>query len=139
LAQLREGLSDAEVVRLVEEVEEVPGTIIMIEIDPREGSGVIPRDWIAMLGPEPSSSDEGVRGVSRPDLRRLKALSNVAERDYAYDRFWVVFPLCSPDGVPLFRQQDSRAQLTVMIYAKGGAVTWPIPSSFRETVCSGIG
>ena len=50
-------------------------TIIMVEIDPNEGSGVIPTDWEAFLQPKGSTDlSAAVRGVEKPDLRRLRAL-----------------------------------------------------------------
>lgn len=44
-AQLKDRLSDRETQSLVSEAESVGGTVMIIELDPSEGSGVIPLDW----------------------------------------------------------------------------------------------
>lgn len=134
LAQLRELLTDDETRALVAEAEAVGDTVILVEIDPREGSGVIPLDWVAVLRPKAGEGEEvpRVRGESRPALRRVKALGGVAERDYSYDVFWVVFPLRTESGEPLFDEGTQEAELVVRIYEKEGRVSWPVPASIRE-------
>ena len=59
-------------------------------------------------------------------------LSGIAQRDYAYDMFWVVFPLHDEKGVALLSQSISEMELTVGINGKQGKVTWPIPDSIRR-------
>ena len=133
LGQIHQGLSEQQTRALVTESEAVDDNVILVEIDPREGSGVIPEDWTAMLGPR---SNKGaprlVRGKDRPTLRNVGALAGTAQRDYAYDVFWVVFPLSGPDGQPLFLESDREAELTVRIHEKVGRVRWPIPESIRR-------
>jgi hypothetical protein len=106
----------------------------MVEIDPHEGSGVIPLDWQAYLGPYVSGKGiEGtVAGVGTPRLRDVQALAGITRRDYAYDRFWMVFPLKTADGRPLFGPQTTEAELIVRIYDKEARVKWPIPASITS-------
>ena len=131
LLQLRSRLTDVEARALVEEADRVAGTVVMVEIDPREGSGVIPNDWEAFLQPV-GRPEMAVRGEANPQLRRVKALAGVLQRNYDYDRFWVVFRLKTPEGEPLFSERDQRAELVVRIYQKEGHVEWPIPESVRR-------
>ncbi len=136
LVQLAEGLREDQTRKLVEEAEVAGDTVILVEIDPREGSGIIPREWTAQLmprGAEPAGP-KAVRGTEVPRLRDLKALAGAAQRDYAYDIFWVVFPLRLPEGQPLFGSQDQEAELAVRIYSKGGRVRWRIPDSIRQRI-----
>ncbi len=131
--QLVEGMNDEKTMDLVEEAEGPGDTVIMVEIDPREGSGIIPRDWVALLRPKTDDGSEGaVQGVYRPQLRSVKALSGTGRRDYAYDIFWLVFPLVGSDGAPLFRDGDKEAELVIRIQGKEGRVEWSIPQSIRE-------
>jgi hypothetical protein len=128
LLQLRSGLSDAEARALVAEARTIAGTVVMIEIDPREGSGVIPGDWTAFLQPK-GRPEQAVRGTPGPQLREVKALSGVIRRNYDYDRFWMIFPLTRADGSPLFDGTDRFAELVVRIADKEGRVEWPVPGS----------
>lgn len=132
-AQLRNRLSDDETRALVREAENAGPTVVMVEIDPNEGSGVIPSDWEAFLQPKGASdSVSGVRGVDTPDLRKLQALQGVTQRNYDYDRFWVVFPLLRSDGKPLFPDTISGAELVVRIRDKEGKVSWRVPDSICQ-------
>lgn len=131
LVQLRGRLSEADTRALVKEAEAVAGTVIMVEIDPREGSGVIPNDWQAFLQPK-GRTDAAVRGTVKPELRDVKALAGVLRRNYDYDRFWVTFPLTRSSGAPVFAAGDAEAELVVRIYDKEGHVDWPVPASMRQ-------
>jgi len=51
LLQIRSRLTVEQTRQLVAEAENTGGTTVMVEIDPREGSGVIPLDWEAFLQP----------------------------------------------------------------------------------------
>jgi hypothetical protein len=126
LLQLRSRLSDAETRALVAEATAIHGTVVMVEIDPREGSGVIPNDWEAFLQPK-GRPDRAVRGLVNPRLRDVKALAGVLRRNYDYDRFWVTFPL-DKDGNPVF-SGPGLAELVVRIYDKEGRVEWPVPAA----------
>lgn len=133
IQQLHEGLDDEQAMALVGDAEGRGDTVILVEIDPREGSGIIPRDWAAFLRPK---SDDGsgrsVRGANDFALRNVKALSGTHRRDYAYDVFWLVFPLVNSEGEPLFGSGDQEAELVVRIGGKEGRVSWPIPNSIRD-------
>jgi len=130
LIQLQEGLSDDETRQLVVRAEEAADTIILVEIDPREGSGVIPLGWTAHLRPKDRPQAPAVKGSLMPRLRDVPVLKGVDKRDYAYDVFWVGFSL-ERDGVPLFGPEDRDAELVVRIEGKEGRVTWTIPPSIR--------
>ncbi len=134
LAQVSQGLSDEQTRGLVVEAEAVQETVVLVEIDPREGSGVIPLDWTAILRPRTQGAEpaRSVTGANLPKLRDVRALAGTERRDYAYDAFWVVFPLHTADGQPLFREADAEAELVVRIYDKVGKVRWPIPESIRR-------
>jgi hypothetical protein len=132
--QLRTGLSAEATKALVAEAERPGETIVMIEIDPHEGSGVIPLDWQAYLRPyaDEKGVEGAVAGTGTPRLRDMRALAGIERRNYAYDRFWMVFPLKNGDGRPLFGPQAAQAELIVRIYDKEARVAWPIPASFRS-------
>jgi len=130
MLQLRSRLSDQATRALVAEAEAIAGTVVMVEIDPREGSGVIPNDWEAFLEPQ-SREGSGVRGTLAPQLREVKALAGTLRRNYDYDRFWVIFPLTRDDGSPLFDRSEQGAVLVVRIHDKEGRVDWPVPDAVR--------
>ena len=131
LLQLSERLTDSQTEELVREATAAGEIVVMVEIDPREGSGVIATDWSAFLGPSGSGSDVA-RGVSTPALENVKALRGVHRRDYNYDLFWVVFPLEATNGTPLFPSGVTQATLTVRISGKEGHVSFPVPASLRS-------
>lgn len=133
LQQFAKGLTGEETHELVTEAEAAGEIVIQVEIDPREGSGVIPNDWVALLGPrtERGAASSAVRGSSKPQLRDLPALVGGAPRDYSYEVFWVVFPAKGEDGQPLFSAADKEAELSVRIHGKEGKVRWPVPDYIR--------
>ena len=152
IAQLREYFSDEEVRNSVAEAEAAGDTVFFIEIDPDEGSGVIPREWSSSLRPGGSPqrrevtknsrystrkakvvkpSVEFVRGVSLPKLRKVKALSGVFKRDYDYQVFWVVFPLLDKNGEQLFPATVREAQLVVRVFNREVTARFLIPNSIR--------
>jgi hypothetical protein len=122
LSQLRSRLTQEQTRALVTEAEAVGGTVVMVEIDPREGSGVIPLDWEAFLQPE-GQPEVAVRGTNRPELRNVQALAGVLRRNYDYDRFWVVFPNNSDAGY--LKPGVQNIQLVIRIHDKEGRVEWP--------------
>lgn len=130
LIQLQERLSDDEARQLVARGNDAADTIILVELDPREGSGVIPLGWTAHLQPKDRPQGPVVKGSLMPRLRDVPVLKGVDKRDYAYDVFWVGFPL-ERDGVPLFAPEDREAELVVRIEGKEGRVAWTIPPSIR--------
>ncbi len=137
IIQLREGLTDAETRALVEEAESIEGTVVMVELDANEGSGVIPSSWIAFLhakGTEPGS-DRSVGGVKQ-GLRKVRVLAGVRRRKYAYTRFWIVFPFVTRKGGPLFPAMAREAEIVVRIDRQEGRARWHIPDSIREKVAA---
>jgi hypothetical protein len=129
LVQLARHLDNEATRRLVADAEAAGHTVVMVEIDPREGSGVIPDDWTATLQ---FDGGEPILGTNVPALRQMPALAGVLRRNYDYDRFWVAFPLVGSDGAPLVAEAAARATLVVRIHDKEGRVEWPVPSSIRQ-------
>ena len=136
LQQITHGLSDADTRKLITDAERAGDTVLMVELHGREGSGVIPSDWRAKLGPVGASAEpaRNVWGTNSPNLRGIPALAGAARRDYAYDVFWMIFPLRTEAGAPLFGPADSEAELTVQVFDKVGRVRWKIPSSIRDQI-----
>jgi hypothetical protein len=134
LEQLRGRLSDEQTRALVAEADVRDRLVVMVELDAREGSGVIPLDWRASILPKGAKADSpsAVAGVNTPSLRRVKALAGVARRDYAYDIFWVVFPLTNDKGEPSMPPTVTALDLVVGIYNKEGRVSWQLPESLRQ-------
>ncbi|MBC7899813.1 MAG: hypothetical protein H7070_07130 [Saprospiraceae bacterium] len=136
LEQIRNRLSNEETRKLVGEADSAGDLVIMVEIDPREGSGVVPLDWRVFLQPKgfKPGAEGAVAGIKSPHLRKLKALAGVTRRDYDYDIFWVVFPLVSVSKKPLFSDNLSEVDLFVGIYNKEGQISWRIPESIKQKI-----
>jgi hypothetical protein len=136
LAQLAERLSPEKAQGLVAEAEAAGDTVFLIELDPNEGSGVIPLDWTAILQPKGlAPGDAGAMpGKITEKLRDVRALSGVFRRDYAYDVFWAVFSLKTAAGAPVLPESTADAELIVNIRGSEGAVSWPVPDSIRKRV-----
>ncbi|HEV2859932.1 MAG TPA: hypothetical protein VGX48_02875 [Pyrinomonadaceae bacterium] len=132
LEQLRLRLTDEQTRALVAEADAPSQLVAMVELDAREGSGVIPLDWRAALRPKGAGAAREVAGVNTPKLRHVKALAGVARRDYAYEVFWLVFPLASADGGPSLPPSTDAVELVVGIYNKEGRVSWRLPDSLRR-------
>jgi hypothetical protein len=125
--QLSQRLSDAETMALVAQAERDPGVIVMVEVDPREGSGIIPNDWAAFLQPVINGTPgRAVRGVNTPRLRDVQALAGVMRRNYDYDRFWVVFPTSLDDRSAVVPPASTHIELVVRILDREGTVRWPM-------------
>ncbi len=133
LSQIAQALSNAETREMIAAGMSSGDIIIQVEIDPREGSGIIPSDWVALLGPRraDSASPRVVRGLNSPKLRELPSLAAVPPRDYSWELFWLVFTSKAEDGQPLFSPSDSEAELAVRIQGKVGKVMLPIPKPLR--------
>jgi hypothetical protein len=138
LEQLRLRLSDEQTQALVADAEASAQTVILVEIDPREGSGVIPLDWQAILQPKDLNAGlpGAIAGVSTPRLKAVKALAGVDRRDYSYDIFWVAFSLLDDKGAPAISDSVREVELVVGIYEKAGRVSWPVPDSIRDRMRS---
>jgi hypothetical protein len=126
LVQLTERLTDGQAEELVREAMAAGEIVIMVEVDPREGSGVIPNDWSAFLAPA-GNDQSTVRGINTPALEKVKALRGIYRRDYNYELFWVVFPSRTAEGAQLFQNGVRQAELTVRISGKEGRVSFPVP------------
>jgi len=138
LEQLRNRLTDDQTRRLVADAEAAGDIIVMIEIDPNEGSGVVPLDWRVFLQPRGLKAGQtgAVTGLKSPQLRNVKALSGTARRDYDYDVFWVVFPVLDENNQALFADNLSQLELLVGIYKSEGRVVWQLPESIRAKIRS---
>ena len=134
LEQLRRRLTDDETRTLVTEAEKIDGLVVYIELNPREGSGVIPLDWQATLRPKGSKDDLSlaITGKSTPALREVKALTRVGPRDYAYDVFWVVFPRRDKQGKLIWETPPEEIELVVGINDMRGRVSWRVNDSLRQ-------
>jgi hypothetical protein len=131
--QLRNRLTDAETRKLVSEAEAAGDLVVMIELDPNEGSGVIPLDWRAFLQPKDlrEGAEGAITGTKSPEFRKIKALTGVVSRDYSYDVFWISFPLVDENLKPTIAAGVSEIELVVGIYGKEGRVSWHLPESVR--------
>jgi hypothetical protein len=136
LEQIRNRLSNEETRQLVADADAAGDLVVMIEIDPNEGSGVIPLDWRVFLQPKgfKPGAEGAVKGIKSPQFRKLKALAGVSRRDYDYDVFWVTFPLVDEDKKPLFAENLFEFDLFVGIYNKEGKVSWRIPESIKQKI-----
>jgi hypothetical protein len=134
MQQLTERLTDDQALALLAEADGAGDTVVMVEIDPREGSGVVPDDWSAFLQPVLSDGNLGqpVRGRNTPKLREVNALRGPLRRNYDYDRFWVVFPLTHDDGSPVFPSGSTGAELVVRIHDREGRVRWSMPQNMTR-------
>lgn len=134
--QLRNGLTEAETRKLVAEAENEKGLVVLIEIDPREGSGVIPNDWRAMLQPKgaDTESNKTIRAVKNQSLRDIIAFKGIFTRDYDYDVFWIAFPLQDEKGNPLWTNVPNELELVVGIYNKEGRVTWKVSEVLKMRI-----
>jgi hypothetical protein len=99
---------------------------VLVELDPREGSGVIPNEWVARFGPkgEPEHQIVGHPIAIEGDW---KTLLGAFPRDYAYDIFVVEFPRKHSDGSAVLPPGTGEAELSVRIYNKQGRAHWQIP------------
>lgn len=136
--QLRNRLTDDETRKLVSEADSAGDLVVMIEIDPNEGSGVIPVDWRVFLQPKNlrSGDDGAVPGTKSPEFRKFKAFSGVARRDYDYDVFWVTFPLVDENKKLTISSDVPEIELVVGIYGKEAKLSWRMPESVRAKMLS---
>ena len=134
--QLRNSLTNDETLNLVAKAESEKSLVVLVEIDPREGSGVIPEDWRVLLHPKglDETSNRPVRGIKKQSLRDVTALKGVAKRDYDYDVFWIVFPLKDENGKPYWLTVPSELELVVGIYNKEGRVTWKVTDALKTRI-----
>ena len=86
------GMAAADVQRLLKELTPEPAHYVLVELDPREGSGVIPRDWLSRFGPK-GTDGRIVVGQVVAEQGGWRTLMSAFPRDYAYD-------VCSSSGFP---------------------------------------
>jgi hypothetical protein len=136
VAQLRDHLSDDQTRRIVSDAEAAGDLIVMVEINPNEGSGVIPLDWRAFLQPKGLRVGEGgaIAGVKAPQLRKDPTLAGLYGRNYEYDVFWINFPLIDKDKKPLISPDVPEIQLVVGIYSSEARISWRMPPSLKERI-----
>jgi hypothetical protein len=132
LRQLRDRRTADDARKWLAEAEALAETVMMIELDPREGSGIIPLDWAAYLQPRGVEPEDGrsVKGIPIEKGRDLPALAGVEKRDYDFDVFWVGFPLRSADGAFLF-DGVTEAEVVVRVANSEGRVRFAVPPSIR--------
>jgi|GEM_PF-954187 len=136
IEQLRSSLTNDETRNLVKEAEDEESLIVIVEIDPREGSGIIPNDWRALLEPKgvDQNANRKIRGATNNELRDIKALKGVVKRDYDYDIFWVEFPLKDEKGNSFWNTVPNEIELVVGIYNKEGRVTWKVSDALKTRI-----
>lgn len=135
-AQIKDRLTNDQTRQIVKDAEAAGDLVVMIEIDPNEGSGVIPLDWRVFLQPKnlPRGAEGAVTGVKSPHLRRVPALSGLYGRNYDYDVFWVTFPLINEQKKPLLSADLAEIQLIVGIYENEARISWRMPESLKEKI-----
>ncbi len=130
LEQIRNRLTNDETKKMIADAEQ-ENLVVLVEIDPREGSGIIPNDWRAYIQAKNSSLNESIPGNVRNDLRNFKAFQPVNKRDYDYDLFWVSFSLTDKNGVPLWKTVPNELELVVAINGKEGKVKWKVTNDLK--------
>ena len=128
MQQFTARLTEEETRELVAESSKAASTVVMVELDPNEGSGVIPSNLQVFL--RAGNDAHTVRGIEMPELRKNILFQGVQRRNYDYDRLWLSFPLTLPDGQPLFGSHQT-AELIVRINNQEGRVRWTVPESIR--------
>ena len=131
IEQINNQLSDKATSALVGAEENLESLIVIVEIDPREGSGIVPNNWRASLKPKDDAQTSAVRGTNRNDLRETAVLKGAGNRDYDYDVFIVAFPLKDENGNPYWKTVPSEIELTVGIYSKEGRVNWKVSEALK--------
>lgn len=132
LIQLSNGLTTDEAIALAREAEGAGDLVVLLEIDPREGSGVIPPDVVVLLRPRNGEEDTAIRGTVAPKLREVRALAGAFRRDYAYEQVWAVFSLNGERSLALIAPDVTHIEVVVRIHDKEGRVSWPMPESLRS-------
>lgn len=133
IEQINNQLSDKETIALVAAAEKFKSLIVIVEIDPREGSGVIPNNWRSSLKPK-DAENSALRGINRNDLREVAALKGSVNRDYDYDIFTVEFPLKDEDGDFIWKTVPTEIELTIGIYNKEGRVSWKVSEELKTRI-----
>ena len=82
--QLTQRMTDTETEALVAGAERESGIVVIVEIDPREGSGIIPTDWAAFLQPVtnvfPANHEDGAPAL-RPVPDEVELVVRILDRE----------------------------------------------------------
>ena len=131
ILEFSKGMAAADVQGLLKELTADPAHYVLVELDPREGSGVIPRDWLSRFGPK-GDDERQVVGQVVAEQGSWRTLMSAFPRDYAYDVFVVRFPVSTGERGSLIQPADKEVQLRVRIYNKVGTVDWRVPSGGEQ-------
>lgn len=133
IEQIRSYLTADETRALVIDAEQGDYLVMLVEIDPNEGSGVIPPDWRVILHPKgiDATKNRPIKGIEKSTLRNIKTLTGVAKRDYDYDVFWMAFSLKDSKRQSLWESVPNELELSVAIYGKEGRVSWKVSNPLR--------
>jgi hypothetical protein len=126
LVQLRERLSNAETLALLAAVESRPLHVASIEIDPIEGSGVLPHDETRFFLQRPGDESASVRAVEATDITGLPLFHKFEKRDWAYELLVTAFPRALESGEPLAAAGAAALELVVEIGGKGEHLSFPL-------------
>lgn len=126
LLMVTKGFSAQQSQEVTQAAKQAEGWLVLVELDPREGSGVIPKDWVARFGVKGNETRQ-VTGQPIAPEGVWRSMMAAFPRDYSYDMFLVKFPAKLDDGAPLLMANDTEAELVVRIYNKQGHVRWKIP------------
>lgn len=133
--QIRNALTDDEARALVNEAEQGDYLVVLVEVDPLEGSGVVPPDWRVILKSKNNSdNNKPIKGIEKSSLRNVKGLGGVFKRDYDYDQFWMTFPLKDNNGKPFWESVPKELELSVGIYSKVGKVSWSVSEPLQKRI-----
>jgi hypothetical protein len=126
LLMLTKGYTETQAEEVIKAVASAESWMVLVELDPREGSGVIPNDWLARFGAKGRNELQAV-GHQVPVEGIWRSLAAGFPRDYSYDVFLLKFPR-DVESVPVLRPSDTEAELVVRIFNKQGHVRWRIPA-----------
>ena len=131
LAALRDRLGDAEALAMLAAVEARPLQLASIEIDPVEGSGILPRDETRFFLQRPGDEAASVHPVEAPELSALPLFRKFEKRDWAYELLVVAFPRELASGEALAGPAVRALELVVDIAGKVERLTFPIAPDGR--------
>lgn len=134
--QLNNRLTNDQTKALVAQAEAVGDLVALVEVDPAEGSGVVPVDWRIFLQPGGFvvGNEGAVAGIKAPELRQMKLFSGVTRRDYEYDAFWVIFPLVDGNKKPFFGESVNTIEVSIGIESSEGKLSWTITPDLRARI-----
>jgi len=125
LLQLRDRMPDAETIQMLAELEALPFHVLTIEIDPDEGSGVIPMSETRFFLQRRGDPEASVRPAEAREVEARDVFRKAGKRDYAYDLFVVAFPRLLREGEPLLTEPAGELELVVDIAGKSEILSFP--------------